>query len=109
MECEGRGVGGLLRVSDSTSVGSLSPCQPLVDSAALSSAKACWPELPRGGSGRILLWLEAEGWLAPPGGVCLLVSGCWESCWGEAGKCVRGNRVRDPRGHRRVNGLAWAT
>lgn len=23
----------------------LSPCQPLVDSAVLSSAKACWPEL----------------------------------------------------------------
>lgn len=55
MERERWGGGRPLLVSDSTSVGSLSPCQPLVDSAGLSFAKACWPECPWGGSGHILL------------------------------------------------------
>lgn len=49
MESEGWAVGRPLWISDSTPVGSLRPCQPLVDSAGFSSAKACWPELPWGG------------------------------------------------------------
>lgn len=74
MESEGWAVGRPLWISDSTPVGSLRPCQPLVDSAGFSSAKACWPELPWGGSGHILLWLKPRGWLVPPGRVC---AGLW--------------------------------
>lgn len=86
-------------------MGSLSPCQSLVDSASVSSAKACWPELPRGGSGHILLWREPAGRLVSPGGVCVLVCGCQHRCWRKVGKCFWGVVPRDYCG---VNGLAWA-
>lgn len=89
-------------------MGSLSPCQSLVDSASVSSAKACWPELPRGGSGHILLWREPGGRLVPPGGVCMLVCGCQRRCWGKVGKCFLGEAWGRSQGTTEGgNGLAW--